>query len=244
MGNRFIFLLILAMFFVMPMIVAQPVFKQNEANVLKIPCTIDGVYCSGSATCSATILDPVGNDLYNNEALLQNSVVFELNLTTSDNSLNGEYQLTVSCTDGNVSNSKTLVYFVTPNGKLPTTAKGILYGVLLIIFVVFFVITLYKGLEEDGIVMKSVFLFISYLMLMGITFIGWNLSADYLTSAPFLTAFFRILWLFFMYALFPIILVLTFYTMWMMKEIKEIKGLMDRGIPMDEAVGRKGGKKW
>ena len=59
MGNRYICLLIVAMFvLVMPTIVAQPVFEKGTDVVLSVPCTIAGATCGVGATCDATILDP------------------------------------------------------------------------------------------------------------------------------------------------------------------------------------------
>lgn len=238
MGNRYICLLIVIAIFMMPLIVAQPVFEQGVNVTLSVPCTIGGEVCGGSATCVGTVINPEGDMLYNNQAMTQNGAVFELNLTSSDTSTLGEYEFSVSCTQTGRSSSKTLNFWVTPNGEIPSTSKGILYGALLFVFVIFFIVGLYKGMETESIIIKSAFLLVSYLLLIGISFICWNLSLDYLTSAPFLTSFFRIFWLFLMYAFFPLILVLTFYTMWMMKKIDVIQRMIDDGMPIDEAYER------
>lgn len=248
MGSRFICLLIVVVTIIiaMPMIVAQPVFERGVNVTLSVPCTIDGNVCSASATCVTSIINPLGDVLYNNQSMAHNGGVFEVNLSSSDTSTNGEYQFNVACVQGGKSSSKQLIFFITPNGEIPTTAKGILYGALLLIFVLFFVIALYKGFESESVVQKSAFILTAYLMLIGITFICWNLSADYLTSAPFLTSFFRIFWLFLMYALFPLILILTFYTLWMMKQIDAIQNMIENGMPVDEAYERSvrgGGKR-
>lgn len=255
MESKYKFLLMFTLFtlftmYTIPTIVAQPVFKQNTNVTLSVPCTINGVVCSGGATCDGTVLNPDGDILYNDVVMTQNGAVFDLNLTDVDTSTNGEYQLSVSCTQGGKSSSKVLIFFVTPNGEIPTTAKGILYGALLFIFVLLFIIALYKGMEADSIVLKSALLLTAYLMLMGVTFMGWNLSADYLTSAPFLTSFFRVLWLILMYGLFPIIIILTFYTLWMLRQMDIIQNMIDKGMPVDEAYERTvksglgGSRKW
>ena len=248
MGSRFICLLIITLMVVIvtPTIVAQPVFAKDTNVTLSVPCTIDGSVCSGSATCVTSIINPLGDVLYNNQSMTHNGGVFEVNLPSSDTSTTGEYQFIVACVQGGKSSSKQLIFFVTPNGEIPTTAKGILYGTLLLIFVLFFIIALYKGFESESIVQKSAFILTAYLILIGITFICMNLSADYLTSAPFLHSFFRIFWLFLMYALLPLILILTFYTLWMMKQIDAIQNMIENGMPIDEAYERSvkgGGKK-
>ncbi|MCK5293674.1 MAG: hypothetical protein KAJ49_03405 [Arcobacteraceae bacterium] len=250
MGNRHISLLIVMAILMMPMVVAQPVYEQDTNVTLSIPCTVSGAVCGGTATCVGTILNPDGNTLYNNQAMTQNGAVFELNITASDTSTLGEYEFSVSCTQTGKSSSKTLTFWVTPNGELPTTSKGIIYIGLLAVFIIFFGITLYGGKEAENVVGKGAFFLTSYLILIGISFLAWNLSLDYLTSAPFMASFFRIFWLFLMYAFFPILLLLTFYTLWMMKKIDVIQNMIDKGMPVDEAYERtvKGGmarrKQW
>ena len=82
-------------------------------------------------------------------------------------------------------------------------------------------------------------------MMIGVSFIAWGLTRDYLTTASFLGGFFRITFLVLMYALFPLILILTFYTLWMMRKIDVIQRMIDDGVPIDEAYERtvKGGGK-
>jgi hypothetical protein len=226
------------MLFVMPTIIAQPVYEQNTNVTLSVPCTIAGAICSASATCDGTVINPEGTLLYNNQSMIQNGAVFDLDLTAFDTSTLGEYEFSVSCTQGGRSNSKLLTFWITPNGEIPTTAKGLLYLGLLLIFVIFFGICLYGGKESQGVVGRSAFYLGAYLFLIGIVFLAWNLSLDYLTSAPFMASFFRIFWLVLMYSLFPVIIVLTFYTMWMMKKIDVIQNMINKGIPEDEAYKR------
>jgi len=238
-------LLLILVISVIPMVVAQPTYEQETEVVLSVPCTISGAVCGGTATCDGTVLDPEGNTLYNEYAMTQNGAVFEMNLTTTDTETNGEYQFSVSCTQGGRSSSKNLIFFVTPNGEQPTTSKGMMYLGLLTILLIFFGFSLYGGKEAESIVGKSAFFLVAYLIFVGINFIAWNLSLDYLTSAPFFASFFRIFWLFLMYAFFPLLLTLTFYTLWMMKKIDVIENMVNKGMPIDEAYERtvKGGFK-
>ena len=234
----------------LPLVSAIPNYEQNSEVTLSIPCVINGDACGVSATCDATILSPTDQLLYNADSMSQNGAVFELNLSSSDTSENGEYRFTVSCSQGGQSSTKTLPFLVSPNGEIISTGKGILYGGLLFVLILLFVLSLYGGYNSEGIVGKSAFWLVAYLLLIGISFIGWNLALDYMTSAPFIASFFRILWLFLMWSLFPVIFILTFYTMWMMKKIDAIENMIDKGMPVDEAYERsvKGGlagnKRW
>lgn len=228
----------LAFLLIMPVVVAQPVFENGEDVTLSVPCSIDGSACSITATCDATIINPDGVVLYNDVSMIQNGAVFEINLTGDDTQINGEYQFNVACVQGGRSSSKILIFFITPNGEVPTTAKGILYGGLLFVLVIFFILAIRGGSVSEGVIGKSAFYLLGYLLLIGITFISWNLSLDYMTSAPFLASFFRLIFWFLMVALVPIILILTFYTLWMMSKIDAIQNMINKGMPVDEAYER------
>lgn len=247
MGSRYTYLLIIVALLLMPMvagaitkpaIISEPVFKQSEDITVKLPCTINGSYCSGSAVCRTTILNPEGTILINNQAMTKNNAVFEINLTSNQTGINGEYEFNVVCADGGSSASRFLKFHITPNGEKPTSAKGILYISLLIIFVVLMILGITFGYRADHIALKVGLYLGAYLLFVGITFIAWNISADYLTSSPFLTSFFRTTWIVSMYALFPLILVLTIYTFWMLKKIDVIENMLERGMPIDEAYER------
>ena len=249
MGYKYTCLLIAIILVVMmPLVVAQPVYERETNVTLSIPCTVDGEYCGAGTVCNTTIINPEQEVLFNNAGMTQVGAVFEIDLSASQTDTNGEYEFNVACCDGNDCFSKSLTFVITPNGEIPTTAKGILYVGLLVVFLIFFGLCLYGGKEAKGVVGRSAFYLVAYLFVIGIVFLAWNLSLDYLTSAPFMASFFRIIFLFLMYALFPLLMVLTFYTMWMMKKIDVIQKMIDKGIPEDEAYGRTvksgfGGKK-
>ena len=198
MGDKYTSLLIAIVLIVaMPFVVAQPVYERETNVTLSIPCTIDGEYCSAGTECNTTIINTEQDVLFNNAGMTQNGAVFEIDLSTIQTEINGEYEFNVACCDGNDCFSKSLTFWVTPNGELPSTAKGILYLGLLFVFIIFFGLTLYGGNEAKGVVGRSAFFLCAYLFLIGISFIAWNLSLDYLTSAPFMASFFRIIFFFF-----------------------------------------------
>ena len=239
MVNRHQVLLVaFIMLMVSSFVVAQPNYQKETDVTLSVPCTINGAVCGVGAVCVGTVLDPDDLVLYNEEPMTQDNAVFELNITSSDTSKNGEYRFSVSCTQGGKSSFKNLVFLVSPNGEQATTGKGILYGALFLVLIILFSLCVYGGYVVEGVVGKSAFWLTAYLFLIAISFIGWNLSIDYLTSAPFIESFLRIMFLFLLYALFPVIIFLTFYTMWMMHKIDAIQNMINKGMPIDEAYER------
>lgn len=217
---------------------AQPVFKQNKATEINIPCTINGAICSPSAQCQLSIIYPNGTVMVNLQNLTQNAGVFTYPLPSNQTSALGEYEMPITCCDGSACGVRHLTYTITPNGEIATTGKGILYiGILGVLFI-FFVLCIWGGIQAQHVAVKSFLWLFGYILFIGITFIGWNLSIDYLTSAPFLIVVFKWVFYVFLVGFFPVLLFAVIYTLYMMTQIDVIKNMIDRGMPEDEAYER------
>lgn len=108
---------------------SEPYLKQNADTTLPLPCTIEGNYCSASAVCKTTIINPNNAVLYNNYTMSRNGAVFEINLTASDTSTLGKYQFNVVCADGANSASRFLNFNVTATGD----SRGISLFLILVL---------------------------------------------------------------------------------------------------------------
>ena len=219
-------------------IISEPVYEQSTDITISLPCTIQGDYCSANATCKTTIINPEAIVIINDESMVQNGAVFEIDLNSTQTSINGEYQFNVVCSDQGFSNSRFLIFHITPNGELMTEGKSMMYIALLVIFVMLFVLCIYGGYRFEMLPLKYALFLCAYILFIGVTFIAWNLSLDYLTSSPFLTSFFRIVWIVSMVGFFPLLLVMSFFTVWMMMQMNEIQNMIDKGIPSNEAYER------
>ena len=234
----FVTLTIITILLIINLSSAQPVFRTDENVTLRVPCTVNGSYCSGGATCYGTIINPEGYAIINSELMSKNGSVFELPLDATDKDINGEYEFHILCSDMGSSIAKNLIFFVTPNGEIATTGKGILYGGLLAVFVLLMILSIIGGFKFEHIALKTGSFMLAYLFLVGVSFIAWNLSLDYLTSAPFITSFFHLVWLITMIGAFPLGLFMLIYTMWMLRQMDIINNMIDRGMPIDEAYER------
>jgi hypothetical protein len=168
----------------------------------------------------------------------RNGAVFEVSLSANDTSVNGEYQFNIVCTDVTGTASRFLRFTITPNGEEPNLTKGILVILLIILLFTIFLFMIVGGFRTDELSLKAFLWLGGYLVFIAITFIAWNLSADYLTSVSFMIAFFRILFLVVLAGFFP---ALIFTVGWIVIHVvkdKELQRLIDRGIPEDEAYER------
>ena len=209
-----------------PIIVSNPVYEQGKPTTIPLPCTTNGNYCSANATCRTTIINPENTVIINNYLMTRNNAVFEVNLSGNQTEVLGEYQFNVVCSDNGRSVSRFLKFTITPNGELPDMAKGFIYIGLLVILFVLFIIMIIAGVNNDYVPIKAFMFLFAYVLFVGICFIAWNLSLDYLTSAPFLITMFK--WTFYvtLVAFFPTLLLSIIYMFYMMTQIKAIQNML------------------
>jgi len=127
---------------------------------------------------------------------------------------------------------------VTPNGEEVNVGKAIFYIGLLGVLIVFLGLSLVGFVKFDNLLAKVGLFGLSYLLLMAITFVGWNMASDFLTSSPFIASMLRILFFVLIGGLFPLIVGSFAYYFIMITKIKEIERLMNKGLPYDEAERR------
>lgn len=134
-------------------------------------------------------------------------------------------------------------FFVTPNGELSSGSGSAFYIGMLAIFLIFFVISLVGLFKTEDYRGKFALYWVCHVLLIAISFIAWNMSKDFLTSAPFVIAMFRIIWYFVWISAFPMVLLSIAWVVYTHVMVDEIKAMMDRGMTSEEAWDRKGGRR-
>ena len=215
MGNKYTFLLIVLTLMLIGLVspvnaASIPVYEKDINITISVPCIINGSYCSSSAICSATILNPDGLVLKNNVSMIRNNVVFNVNLSETDTSKNGLYEFNIVCSDLGNSYSKFLNFKITPNGENPSTAISIFYISLLIILVILFILTTIILFFHENFAWHIGLFSIDYILMLGISLIGWQMAENFLTSIPFISTILHIVWLLLMIGFFPFIIIISF----------------------------------
>ena len=208
--------------------------SDNGVNFTALCYADDNSFCNSLTPCKLSVVKN-GNTLLDNVEMIWHTNYYSYSSPILIN--NGDYSGMITCTGLNIKYIP-FSFKITPNGNVSTSGEAMTYIGLLIILVLFLVLSIYYGFTSDIIYVKAGLLLLAYLFLVGISFVSWNLSADYLTSAPFITAFFRILFFVTLIAFFPLLIFMIIYSLYMMFKIKEIQKLIDRGVPVDEAYER------
>jgi hypothetical protein len=208
-------------------------YAQNTEINFKVSC--EHLNCSQTYTVS--VEDPQSNLILDGAGTSIQQGYLNFTLNSSQTSQNGIYNVFLIGSGADpFYHSGQIV--VTPNGEEPTEANAIFYIGLLVILIFGFGLIVYFGVTSDNLIVKAFSWGFGYLFLIAISFVAWNMAADFLTSSPFLVEFLRILFLVLMIGFFPFILILFAYAWYMALTIKEIKDMVERGIPENEAAER------
>lgn len=132
---------------------------------------------------------------------------------------------------------------VTPNGEEATIGKAVFYIGLLAILLFFIGLSIFGFVSFNNLLARVGLFGFSYLLLIAITFIGWNMANDFITSSPFLIYMLKIMFIVLMAGLFPLVIGAFAYYVIMLFKIKEIENLMKHGMSEQEAEHRAGRKR-
>jgi len=152
----------------------------------------------------------------------------------------GHYPFGVKC-NSTIYGGAIIGYFeVTPNGEEATIGKAVFYIGLLFVLLFFLALCILSFVQFENIMNRVGMIGMGYLLLMAITFIGWNMASDFITSAPFLAEMLRTLFWVFIVGAFPLLIGGFAWYLILLFKIKEIENLMDHGLSRDEAEHRQG----
>lgn len=251
MGSKIILLLFI--FFLIPLVSSQEVplpefsIRQNTNADLSFTCNDEftGDACDTTYTCNVSyILFPNNSAFVNNSATIKDGNLYSLNIPDTTQIGFHQYQ-TICSNESNGAFSPTLYYLVNPTGQQLTTPQAILYLFALILGLVIFILSLFGAIKipwknqknDEGWVVKindlkyvKLFLwFASYISIIFLTFLAWNITDGFLwfnVASRFFQAGFWILASF----MFPIIVILFITSVVNFVEDKKNKEKLKRGF--------------
>jgi hypothetical protein len=127
---------------------------------------------------------------------------------------------------------------VTPNREIATSGSALFYIGIMAILMIFLITSTYIFIKSDGLLTKVGMSGLGYLLLIAITFVGWNMAQDFITSSPFIISMLRILFIVLIVGAFPFVIAGFVYYLFMVFKVKEIERLMTKGFSMEEAQKR------
>ena len=227
MNNKILLTFILGIFFLTFVSANLGTFSQYECVDLQVPLNTTNVTI-------ATINYPDGSLAMKN-LQMQNIAGKTWNYTFCQTNYSGCYNYNFFDNEGEPYGNN---FCITPNGEDATIGKAVFYIGLLVVLLFFLAICVFSFVEFDNLLNRVGMIGLSYLFLTAITFIGWNMASDFITSAPFLISMLRILFFVFIISALPLFMgAITWYFL-MLWKIKEIESLMTKGYSYDDAENR------
>lgn len=158
--------------------------------------------------------------------------------------LNGEHIVKTLIVGTNFTLEAPYNFYVTPNGEESDVAKGLLYLGLFSVLILFLSLSIYGIVKVENMYGRFALFWVAWIFLIAVSFIAWNLSSDFLTSAPFVVSMFKIVFYFVMIASFPLMLGSIAWVVYIHTVTDEMKAMMERGMSPEEAWSRKRGRRY
>jgi hypothetical protein len=126
---------------------------------------------------------------------------------------------------------------ITINGTTLTEGSSYAYIGLLVLLGLFLILCAYLFVKYDNLLARVSLFGIGYLLLVGITFIAWDMAKSFLILS-FTADMFRILFFVLISLAFPLLIGAFAWYIILLIKIKEIERLMSRGFSSEEAEYR------
>jgi hypothetical protein len=230
---------VILLFLCVNLVTAQDVIvQQNTYKDLTITCVNNETYCSTTAVCNTTIVNPNGKIVVNNKPMTKNGVAFNYTVNSSNTDTIGEYLFNPVCLDGYTQLSKSLTFQVTPNGQLTTTGASILYSGAIMLILILIVISIFSFTKSTQPAMKLLSFYFIWLFFILLFYLSWITTTNYLYAFSFLGRFFYWIFIIQLVGTFPMVLTTLGIYLWMVIYNKNIQRMIEHGVPEDEAYAR------
>ena len=223
--KKILLTLILGMFlisFVSAEIQTLGIFKQGEdINLIQI-CT------SCSFNNITLILDPNGNQVIGEFGMTKLGTVYNFTLTSDNITTFGKYTVHGF---GDLDGSNTIwsYYFtMTESGTELTSSSNLTLG-LLAILVLFFFGSLFVMFNVENYIAKFSLYWVSHLLLILISFVGWQIGVEGLLIGTAITGIFRILFWIFIVSAFPMLILSIAWIVYIHLFNEHFQKLIDKG---------------
>jgi len=219
-------------------------YKQNNNVDIRHSVRTNGATTS-TAICNITVYNPDWLVLVNFESMSYDSTTQTFNYTLINTSVVGDYCYDITCFDSGLNKTENFCIEITPTGKGFTIAQSITYLLLLAVVVGLFIFSLYGSIiipfrnernEYNEVIrinwkkyLKVFAIVMSYMFLIWVAYLSWNLAFGYLYLDS-LAKFFNWIFVLLMALALPIfITVIIFFTVIYLQD-KKIQTFIERGL--------------
>lgn len=138
--------------------------RQNNVVDIREPCYNNGTYCSASAYCNISIWNPNQNIIISGATMDNNGAYHNYSLNTTQTSLIGLYEASITCTDNSLSSFNNYWFKLTPSGETADSGEATILLVILGVmvgFAAFFLVVAWLT-QQDGV--RLFFILLAFIM--------------------------------------------------------------------------------
>lgn len=196
---------------------------------------------TNSTYCNLTKIQYPNNTILSlNSAMTRNGN--DYNYTFSPDAL-GEYSYITCCNPNSIETCVGVTFEVTTTGNNVSLIIIVFYIAGLCVLFAFLIGCIYSFVKFDNLLNRVGMLGFSYLILIAISFIVYQMCLDFLSRSSFITDMIWWIWVVLMYASIIIFPLGFIWYMYNISQIKEIQQLIDKGFSEDEAEHRIKGRR-
>lgn len=201
---------------------------------------------NNASSCNVTTLDRVSGVVNINQIMTKNLNTFNSTINADNFSSLGSYCFNIVCTDGLTFETGSVCREVSVTGKELTSAKATSYTIILIISILVFIGVLYFGIampsgnnkdEMTGYILaisnlkylKYLFLALSYVCLIWITYFIWMVIYAYL-DFDFLSNIFKFMFFFLLAGALPLFIIYCYLNISNLVRDSKIGDSLQRGL--------------
>jgi hypothetical protein len=207
-------------------------FKQNDCITLRQNCA----NCTYANVTSITY----PNSTYfilGHYPMTQNGLNYYYDICNASSVL-GEYVYCTEQDNDNLITTSCINYFITTTGNA-NSLTGILFYIGSIVVLFFFLgLCMFSFFKFDNLLNRVGMIGLTYLFLIAISFVAWQMATDFLTNASFVTDMMQIIFYVLIIGMFPLVIGGFAWYVIMVLRIKEINKLIEKGFSLEEAENR------
>lgn len=141
----------------------QFTYQKNQAIPLKIPCLNAEQYCSNTATCSITLINPYGATAINNQTMTITDGFPTYTIPSNNVSTIGEYKASVLCNDNGQVGSSQFSILITDENPTYDNTLAVVIGIAVTIFLLLYIA--FNVDKDDHFLLKILLLFLAVSMI-------------------------------------------------------------------------------
>lgn len=198
-----------------------------------------GNYLVTNTNCSFHLYNSTGNHIFQGyDDTVSDTYDYAFKILNGNFSKVGSYYYITQCKTGDFGGYTEHGFEVKVSGAGLTEGRAVLYGVLIFVLVLFLFGAMILFVKFDHLLVRIGMFGLSYLLLISVSFIGWQIANEIILATPFIVQMFRLIFIVLIIGAFPLLLGSLAWYVIMLFRIKEIERLMEKGLPYDEAEHR------